>query len=181
MKKLFLIICLLFNLSIYAQHTINLTNGNIIKGKITDINKKYVHIISEDSIHVYDAPYQQIVSYNAGAGEVQVNKVQVKETTSEHTPQNLSAGDELIKAANLYYAGVLVATGGVLISTIGASVYAKSSNPNPNTTLAIVYAGTAVTLVGAIINFTAFSHIANAGKKFNAISGKVGLGVSMNF
>ena len=178
MKKLFTLILIVLALAGNAQHYITLTNGNIVLGKITSITGKNIHIISADSVHVYDVPTTQIVSYDAGKGIVNVKALT---ETKVYVAEEATAGDELIKAANVYYTGMIITAAGILISSAGSYAYGTSETADPKTQKAIVYIGSGIAVVGMIINITAFSHISKAGRKLNVTSGRDGLGVSMKF
>jgi hypothetical protein len=168
MKKLLVVVAFIITVaSVNAQHSINLTNGNTIKGEITAINPSNIHIVGTDSLSVYDVEMKQILSYDAGEGTITV------------APLISTPGDELIKASRMYFVGTIITAGGLIISTVG--LLDNRENVNADKKKALVVAGISISMVGVLQNIIAFSHIAKAGQKFNATISSDGLGVSMKF
>ena len=110
--------------------------------------------------------------------------------TIQKQPTNYSweekAGRELIKATNHYYRGLIVATGGLCIAGLSSAVYALDEKDG--STLAGVYIGGAITLVGTIFMIESHSHIRKAGlimlngnKNINLSLNTNGIGISMKF
>jgi hypothetical protein len=163
---------LLAAITVSAQHSVTLTNGDILKGKITDIQPRYITIV--DSIHKTDCPVDQVSSYNAGYGTILVNTNTIKNINGYSASILNIAGDELIKSSKVYYTGFAITIVGVGITALGASKSSADSN-------AMVYVGGGIAFVGVIISVIAFSHIGKAGRMLNAISTKDGIGISLNF
>ena len=186
MKKLLIIISFVIaGSSVSAQHFVNLTNGNVIYGKITHITDQYITIMPDDSVKVYDCPYSQIASYNIGSGPVYLNNV--KGTTSNN-PLSPKPGDELILASKAYYGGIITSFVGISVALIGQQVYQPDDNDTQkilewksSTRLASSIIGYGIAGVGMIIQLTAFSHIGKAGHRLNATANSNGVGVSMKF
>lgn len=86
-----------------------------------------------------------------------------------------SAGDELIIASKKFYTGTIITVIGVGI----AALPTKSNDINAVNTKK--YLGLTIGVVGAIVSFTAFSHVAKAGKKLNAYMSQDGVTVGLRF
>jgi len=170
MKKLFTILIILATMAANAQHSVTLKNGTVYVGTINAIYTTSI-MITDDKGTAHSFLLSDVDHYNNSGNA----------TKEKPNQQGTSAGDELIKATNKYYTGMAITMVGLITSTAGSYAYGISDNADANTQKAIVYAGIGVTIIGAIINISAFSNIAKAGHKLNAIAGKDGVGISMKF
>lgn len=183
---------LFVSISLRAQNTVNLNDGRVFTGKVKEINNNYLIISTIKSPYVLllkDELISQtsdsttlsfkmvnINSFDIGQGLVYVENL-------FNTP-----GDELIKASKSFYTGLIVTTSGLIFA--GASAYTNQPkegdsedelNKKLKSQKIIFGVGCGIVLVGTIIELTSFSHITKAGKKFNVIMNKEGLGLTYKF
>jgi hypothetical protein len=177
MKKLFTIMFMLAVITVSAQMTVNLKDGKSFNGKTLSVTPETI-TLQWDSINKYVFNVGDVSTYFDGKNLINAKTGAIDKS---YNSKYSTPGDELIKASKTYYMGMIISSIGILTSSVGSYAYGLTKNPDKDIQKAIVYAGSAIALVGVIINITAFSHISKAGRKLNAISGKDGLGISMNF
>lgn len=204
MKKLFSFLILLTAMSVNAQHSITLTSGDVLTGKITVIEKKYITIV--DSIHKSNCPIELIASYDAGNGIVIVSEKMIKGAGAARVipkplnespvPQylNKSASNELGKASSLFTLGIVFTGAGVVTAVLGPQMisfptlsngdyekYFKEVDAYHQTCRGLVFVGSGIILVGTILELSAITHFELAGIQLDAKINNNGLGISMNF
>ena len=87
----------------------------------------------------------------------------------------ITAGDELITASKKFYTGTIISVIGIGI----AAIPTKTTDANAINTK--TYFGAGIALIGAIVSFSAFSHVSKAGKKLNAYMTQNGFTVGLRF
>jgi hypothetical protein len=192
MKTLCIIMILFVSISLKAQNTVNLNDNRVFKGQVKEINNNYLIITtlkSPQALILKDELINQtndsttltfkmlnVNSFDMGQGLVFVENL-------FNTP-----GDELIKASKAFYTGIIITTSGLIVA--GSSVYTNQPkegdseeeiNKKLKSQKIIFGVGCGIVLIGTIIELTSFSHIAKAGKKFNVIMNKEGLGLNYRF
>lgn len=178
MKKLFTLLIVIVAMYSHAQQTITMKSGQSINGQITDINDVNI-TVQTDSIGVVKLLIENIENIDYHKND--------NATTTVLLNKN-SAGDELIKASNIYYAGIGVTAAGIIAFTIADQLYKVNPsdsqkiqdwNLHASNTMKVI--GVAVMGVGTIMQIAAFSHIGKAGRKLNATVNGNGLVLSLNF
>jgi len=160
-----------------AQHSVTLTDGRTLEGKILQIDNDTITIRSGKE--VFFCPPSQVTRYFNGTEYIDMRLQTAVLNRS-------TAGDELIKASNLYYTGLIITAIGTGIMVIypqlnpdGMNDTQKTLDMKASNRKIAVLTGGAFILAGTIINVSSFAHISLAGKKLNLKMGKDGLGMAM--
>lgn len=183
MKKylLFTVIAFLF-LGATAQDKVTLTDGRVLKGKISSITADIVTIATESS--EYQCPIHQVTSYVKNGELVVPNGVGGKSGDIILK----SVGDEYNNASGLFAAGAILMSGGFIASTLSSDIFKlklsdslEEMERKQNNAKILRYAGAGLFAIGSILEVSAIVTLSNSGKKLNVFLKENRAGISMNF
>ncbi len=185
MKKLLFAILVLIAANVAkAQDNVYLRTGIMYEGKIERITDSSLTIHDRASNLTLDCPFTNVSKYKYNGNRV----VFADPVKAPAAGTFVRPGDELIKAANAYYGGLALTAVGVF-TCIGSPLFYKyeigdteevyQKKLSGQKTLLLVGAG--FSIVGTIIQATAFYHIRLAGENLNIITNNnsVGIGIPL--
>ena len=183
MKTLLIAFILILGVYAQAQHTVTLTSGRIISGKILSVNDKEI-IIEQDSITKYSCPLPQVSNYYDGTVVRKPNG----DISKKYNERYATAGDEFKKGSTLFYAGAGITCAGLATALIVPRFYQLDIDDTEDVVKwktdlvkTLTLAGGAAACVGILIQISGVTHFAIAGSKLNATVNGNGVGLSMNF
>lgn len=173
MKKYLLLILLIILITgLKAQDKVELTDGKILSGKITLVDKEKVAISTASKI--YECPLVQVKFFERDGIVYDPSKLSIESNKIFGS----SAGDELIKSATAFYTGTVLMFIGSATSTFGSYSYAGEKK---NSGKYLMFGGAGLSLVGMIVQLSSFGYIAKAGKKLNLSGSENGLTLNYKF